>query len=521
MLQADRGGSPRDPPEVRKVQSLLAEFVGTMFLVLVARLTSTLDDSPTAAPERRFLALGFTISALIYAFDHISGAHFNPAVTLGMVVSKHMRPSLGVLYVLSQCLGAMCGGLLSRIIGPPSDDATFTPSSTGAAWAVEFIFTFALILVQQNAGAEKNKKEPNSYFGIAVAFTVLAGACATFPISGGCFNPAIGLGVEFSALYTPAGGSMSNLWIYWSAPLAGALVASGVKWYQNLPSHRDSLDLPAVVPLTELTGTFLIVLTASLTSGEPLAIGSMVLAMVYMGDHVCGADYNPAVSLAMALRFGTSMGEWWKVGVTVAAQFVGAIAAALAAYGIKGEVNLPNPGKDASAGFLGALLYEALWTTLLVYVACAVMTPTVGDKEVEPEKERMGHSRSYQGLALGFIVAGGVYGGSGSGSGSGGVFNPALGSAILLVQATLEGKDGSFVWVYLVGPTIGAFAGAGLFSLLHYHVDPELSYGAWGGGMEVPLFMLFTWEERNGGACSFSSLLPAALLPSPSYHSTL
>lgn len=101
------------------------------------------------------------------------------------------------------------------------------PSPSGAGWAVEFLYTFALILVQQNAGVEKNGQEPNSYFGIAVAFTVLAGACATFPISGGCFNPAVGTGVEFAALFNTGAqptGSLANLWLYWSAPFPARLL---------------------------------------------------------------------------------------------------------------------------------------------------------------------------------------------------------------------------------------------------------------------------------------------------------
>ena len=155
----------------------------------------------------------------------------------------------------------------------------------------------------------------------------------------------------------------------------------------------------------------------------------------------------------------------------MAAQFVGAIGAAFAAYGITGSVKLPANPALASDGLWGAVGYEALWTGLLVYVVCAVMTPTQGEEEVG--KERSGHSRSYQGLALGFVVAGGIYGASNNGgAGSGGVFNPALGTGIVLVQATLCGGDAGTLWVYWVGPLLGACGGAGLFSLLHYHADP-------------------------------------------------
>lgn len=419
-----------------------------------------------------------TLSALIYSFDHVSGAHFNPAVTLGLVASRKQRPVTGALYVLCQTLGGLAGGLFSHAVASQSDFVNVLPSPSGAGWAVEFLYTFALILVQQNAGVEKNGAEPNSYFGIAVAFTVLAGACATFPISGGCFNPAVGTGVEFAALFNTGAqptGSLSNLWLYWSAPCAGALVASAVKWYQNLDFHRRTEELPAVVPLTECVGTFFIVLTASLTSqnalAAPLAVGAMLLGMVYMGDHVCGADFNPAVTLGVALRFGTPAAEWWKVAVTIIAQFLGAVGAAFAAYGIKGAVSLPVSPAAAADGLYGMVGFEAVWTALLVYVACAVMTPVSSDED--PSRERAGHSRSYQGLALGFVVTGGIYaGGSSGGAGSGGVFNPALGSAIVMVQSTLGGGDASTLWVYWVGPLMGALMGATLFSLLHYHVDP-------------------------------------------------
>ena len=418
--------------------------------------------------------MGVTLCALIYAFDHISGAQFNPAVTVGLLVTRKMRLGAALLYMTAQTLGGMTGGLLAYAIASPQDTEPFQPArGTGPSWAAEFLFAFSLILVQQNAGAEKNAREPNSYFGIAVAFEVLAGAAATFAISGGCFNPAIGTGVDFAAILTAKDSSgLSNVWIYWSAPIAGALAASAVKTYQNLPSHAEEPGLPSVVPLTEAIGTFFIVLTASLTN-QPLAIGGMVLAMVYMGDHVCGADYNPAVTLGVALRMGVPPREWWKVAVTMIAQFIGALAAAFAAYGIAGKVSLPNGGVESIRGLSGAVIFEGLWTALLVYVVCAVMTPTHGDDDPAAADERRGHSRSYQGLAIGFVIAGGIYAAGPLGGGSGGVFNPALGTAIIVVRVAFGKTDAlNQLWVFWIGPFVGSLVGAGLFSLLHHHSDP-------------------------------------------------
>lgn len=263
---------------------------------------------------------------------------------------------------------------------------------------------------------------------------------------------------------------MSYMWLYWAGPLVGSIVASFTKVYMNLPSHANAPGLPLVVPLTEAIGTAMLVCTAALT-GDGFAVGAMLLAMVYMGDHVCGADYNPAVTLGVALRMGVPPGEYWKVAATCASQFAGGMLGALAAYGFAGKVNFPNV--DGLHGIAGAVVFEALWTALLVYVVCAVMTPIQGAEESAGlVEERRGHSKSYQGLAIGFTVAGGIYCAGASGGGSGGVFNPAVGAAITAMDVAFQGGTAANLWVYFVGPFAGSLMGAGLFSLVHYHVDP-------------------------------------------------
>lgn len=408
---------------------------------------------------------------MIYAFDHISGAHFNPAVTFGALLSRRMGIWTAIFYTIAQVLGGIFGGLISAAIASPKNMVAFTPNSIWAALGVEAIYTFALVLVMQNAALEKNAKEPNSYFGLAVAFTALAGAGAVGPISGGCFNPAVGMGLNFGAL--PSGnGTMEYVWIYWLAPLVGAACATLVCFYMNLKSHQESEGLPLVVPLTEAIGTFFIVLTAALT-GEGMAVGSMLLAMVYMGDHVCGADYNPAVTMGVAIRMAVPLKEYWKVGVTLLAQFGGAFLAALTAVGVNNK-QLQYPASDIIHGVAGAFVFEAIWTGLLVYVVCAVMTPTFGEDDLAANEERKGHARSYQGLAIGFIVVAGIYCGTATGGGSGGVFNPALGTAIMTMDSVFNAKAATNMWVYWLGPFVGSVLGAGVFTLLHYHRDPMI-----------------------------------------------
>ena len=459
----------------------MAEFVGTFMLVMTISLSAQAGAPPSYPMQ--YLAIGMTLGSMIYALDHISGAHFNPAVTLGALLNQKIDILSAFFYVVVQVAGGIAGALTALGIASASNIKPFAPSgtapwgATGSAFAVEFLYTMALVLVMQNAAMEKNGREPNSYFGLAVSFTVLAGARTVGPISGGCFNPAVGTALDVASLLTPGGpsfGSIGNVWIYWVAPLLGAVAASLLKMYMNLPSHAEAEGLPLVVPATEAVGTFYIVLTAALT-GDGFAVGAMYLAMVYMGDHVCGADYNPAITLGVALRMAIPLAETWKVVVTMAAQFAGAMLAAFLAYQVSGSVTYP--AADGVRGVAGATVFEALWTGLLVYVVCAVMTPTTsgdgtGLDEPGGEMERKGHSRSFQGLAIGFVITGGIYCATATGGGSGGVFNPALGSAIVTMDWVYSAKSPSELWVYFVGPFGGSLLGAGLFKLLHWGRDP-------------------------------------------------
>lgn len=447
---------------------------------------------------------------MIYSFDHISGAHFNPAVTLGAVINRRLGIGAAILYVFAQTAGAVTGGLLAvAIAGPNNIDIRphWSDISVGPAVAVEAIFTFALVLVMQNAAMEKNSREPNSYFGLAVSFTVLAGAKAVNAISGGCFNPSVGTGLQVASLALNGGsGSLGHIWIYWVAPFVGAVLATYVKIYMNLPSHQEVEGLPMVVPLTEMIGTYFVVLTAALTS-EGLAVGAMLLAMVYMGDHVCGADYNPAVTLGVALRMSVPWREYWKVLVTVLAQFAGGFLAALTAQGVSAS-GVQYPAGNAVHGQVGAFVFEALWTGLLVYVVCAVMTPT--QDEDDGNEERKGHSRSYQGLAIGFVVAAGIYCGGQFGGGSGGVFNPAMGSSIMTIDYAFHSRAATAMWVYFAGPFVGSLLGAGAFTILHAHTDPVIvDYEVQVGGVDGTTML--------AGATPGAPYLPAIYTPSNGY----
>ena len=216
--------------------------------------------------------------------------------------------------------------------------------------------------------------------------------------------------------------------------------------------------------LTEFIGTFFLVLTVGLTVvGEvalaPLAIGASLMVMVYMGGHVSGAHYNPAVSLAVLLRGKmSSAGEF--VGY-VASQITGAVVAALVVYGVLGESFVPAPAEQAS--ITGALLIEILYTFALALV---VLNSAASAKT---------HGNSFYGLAIGFTVVVAAFAG---GPISGGAFNPAVGLGPALVHAMVGGGPVGHVWIYLVGPLAGGALAAVVFGLqerepIQLHAEPS------------------------------------------------
>jgi aquaporin Z len=184
----------------------------------------------------------------------------------------------------------------------------------------------------------------------------------------------------------------------------------------------------------------------TVTNGTPLApiaIGSVLMAMVYMGGHISGAHYNPAVSVAILIR---GKMEARDLIPYMLAQIVGAILASLSVMVIMGDTFAPAPG--AEAGLVQVLLSEGLFTFALSLVVLNVATD----------------DNQFYGLAIGFIVLAGAFA---VGPVSGGVFNPAAGTGPILVDA-LAGDGGfSQLWIYWVGPVLGAVAAAGVYDLQH------------------------------------------------------
>jgi aquaporin Z len=198
------------------MKKYIVEFIGTFFFILT--IGCTVIGSPIGALAP--LAIGSVLMVMVYAGGHISGGHFNPAVTLGVWLrgkcdSKDLAP-----YVISQSIGAVLAALVVRFFKAGIVITPLQPVALPVLLA-EFLFTFALVYVVLNTATAKGTAG-NSFYGLAIGFTVMVGAFSVGNMSGGVFNPAIALGLSLMGLST-----WSNIWIYLVADFLGGAAAAG------------------------------------------------------------------------------------------------------------------------------------------------------------------------------------------------------------------------------------------------------------------------------------------------------
>ncbi|MDA0890159.1 MAG: aquaporin [Bacteroidetes bacterium] len=198
------------------MKNYITEFIGTFFLVLTIGLTG----DP--------LAIGVMLMAIIYMGGHISGAHYNPAVSIAMIYRGLLTSKEAIKYILSQLAGAFLAALaVNWLIGDVMQVAPSNTASVMQILVVEAIFTFALMLVILNV-ATHPKTAGNSYYGLAIGFTIMAAAFAGGGISGGVYNPAVGTGPILVDVILGDGKTLANLWYYFVGPIFGAMAATCV-----------------------------------------------------------------------------------------------------------------------------------------------------------------------------------------------------------------------------------------------------------------------------------------------------
>jgi aquaporin Z len=205
----------------------IAEFIGTFFLVLTIGCTGIGASVGVIAP----LAIGAALMVMVFAGGHISGAHYNPAVTLGVLIRGKLKAADVIPYWIAQCVAAAVAAIVVSKILRAGVAVTPIAPKLGPALLAEFLFTFALVYVVLNAATAEGTSG-NSFYGLAIGMTVMTGAFAVGDISGGAFNPAVAIGISILGIST-----WNNIWIYLVADFAAGVAAAIVFNLINPPAQ--------------------------------------------------------------------------------------------------------------------------------------------------------------------------------------------------------------------------------------------------------------------------------------------
>jgi len=428
----------------------LAEFIGTYMLVFTIGC-NVLDGNPIWAVT----SIACVLMVCIYSLGSISGANFNPAVSLACALSGALTWFNCAIYMAVQLLAGVLGGCTYWLLY----GSTFVlQPAAGYGWvaagAVEFFYTFMLCFVVLNTACCKLAPSAgNQYYGIAIGFVIVAGGYAVGGISGGCFNPAVAFGIDVPS----SGFRLGYCLMYTAFEFAGAVAAAAAFRAVRPSEYGNEARVPklACQLIAEFIGTFFLVLTVGFnvltgSKAPAFSIAASLMCMIYALGHVSGAHFNPAVTFTI-LCSGRGKITLKEAAAYVVVQALGGICA--------GFVYTTTTGKHFSLGPVGnytwahAAAAEIFFTFLLCFVVLSVATVRT------PSKDMFG-------LAIGSCV---TVGGYAIGGISGGSLNPAVSMGIDLSSA-IKGGGMPYAWLmYSLLEVVGGALAAGVFYLTRPH----------------------------------------------------
>jgi aquaporin Z len=219
------------------LRKFVVEAIGTFFLVLTVGQT-VIQPANSPAAIMAPLAIGSALMIMVYAGGHVSGGHYNPAVSLAVWIRGQCSSGELPAYVFAQLIGAVAATgavtLFKQGLGPPA-----APLAWGPAMLAEFLFTFALAFMVLNVATVSGTKG-NSYYGLAIGFTVMVGAYSVGNVSGGAFNPAVAVGITLMHLSAPA-----SLWVLLVGELIGGAAAAVLFLVLDLGKDKPTTATPA------------------------------------------------------------------------------------------------------------------------------------------------------------------------------------------------------------------------------------------------------------------------------------
>jgi len=398
------------------------------------------------------VSIASVLMVAIYALAGISGANFNPAVSLALGLTKALDWSDVATYMVVQIIAGIAAAFsYYGLFGAAFNLGPAFGFSYIEAGLCELLYTFMLCFVVLNVATPKNPKvKGNQYYGLAIGFVIVAGAYGAGAVSGGCFNPAVALGIGASSF---AKGGAGWLVFYPLCEFAGACLAAGL--FRMV--RPDEFNQPRSVYsdfIAEFIGTFMLVLTVGLnvlgkSPAGAFSIAASLMCMIYALGDVSGAHFNPAVTLAIYISGrcpeldAPNFRKYWL------AQLLGGVLAAYTYSCIHGGGSFDlKPG--AGFGLGSVFVAEGVFTFVLCYaVLGAAVSTTTG-------------SSTMFGLAIGACV---TVGGNAIGAISGGCLNPAVAFGIALSHFA----KGSFLTAcsYTCFEFIGAMTAAAAFSFTH------------------------------------------------------
>jgi len=431
-----------------------AEFVGTFLLIFTVGC-NVLGGSGVWAG----VSIACVLMVAIYALGGISGANFNPAVSVTLGISQSMGgpgldwQTVGIYSAVQSLAGVAAALCYSGLFGESFNLAPAKGFSWHQAGACELLYTFMLCFVVLNvAAAKKNVQEQNQYYGLAIGFVIIAGAYGAGAVSGGCFNPAVALSIDTSS----AGAGFGWCGPYIVFELLGAFLA--VLAFKTVrPGDFGILGRPnddTAALASEFFGTYFLVLTVGLnvlgnSKAGAFSIAASLTSMIYALGDVSGAHFNPAVTLAILISGRCDLTPT-KAGKYVGIQLAAGISAAYTYAGIyNGATFALGPGQSFT--WAGVSVAEVVFTFVLCYVVLCVA--------VSPQTK----ASHLFGLAIGSCV---TVGGVAIGGISGGSLNPAVSVGIAAAQ-TLNGGFFYKALLYSALECIGAAVAGSFFKFTH------------------------------------------------------
>eukprot|EP00419_Tripos_fusus_P010236 CAMPEP_0172656588 /NCGR_PEP_ID=MMETSP1074-20121228/1465_1 /TAXON_ID=2916 /ORGANISM="Ceratium fusus, Strain PA161109" /LENGTH=451 /DNA_ID=CAMNT_0013471453 /DNA_START=69 /DNA_END=1424 /DNA_ORIENTATION=- len=431
------------------IASLTAEFLGTYLLVLTIGCNVLSGNTLWAG-----VSIACALMVGIYALGAVSGANFNPAVSIALACAGKMGWGQAVAYSVVQVGGALAAAGTYSILF--LDTFNLGPTKGyhwGQAMACETLYTFMLCFVVLNTAASKRLGGKNQFYGLAIGFVIVAGAYGPGAVSGGCFNPAVAIGIDVVSARLGFGWCL----LYTVFEILGGLMAV-LAFVTMRPEERDITEPPINYDLSsklvgEAIGTYMLVLTVGLnvlgaSKAAAFSIAASLMCMIYSVGDVSGAHLNPAVTLAICGRGKISLHD--AILYMVTQVFSGLLAAFTYQAVHDGTTFRLGPGDGF--GWKGVAAAEIAFTFVLCLVVLCVATT---ERNPGPQ---------FTGLIIGMCV---TVGGLAIGKISGGSLNPAVSLGIATSRKVVGGGTFSPGLTYSALEFFAGLAASIVFRILY------------------------------------------------------